>query len=230
MEHAEAVKLNAVERYLLGELTAPERDAFEEHYFECADCAAEVKAGAAFIDNVRETLRRSPATQGASAQRENRRSWFGWLQPGYALAAAAVLVLAIAYQTFVTIPRIKHGSQSNVAQALPTLSLTTSGSRSQAGVPEIAIPRHSPFGIFIDIPTNERFTSYLCVIRDKDGNTKHEINVSGAQARDMVELFIPGGALDSGFYQVVIVGNKSTHEPSDNEEIARYPFSIKNVR
>ena len=36
MNHVEAVKTLAIERYLLEEMTPEERDAFEEHFFSCA--------------------------------------------------------------------------------------------------------------------------------------------------------------------------------------------------
>ena len=42
MNHEEAMKAQTTERYLLGDLPENERDAFEEHYFECAICADEV--------------------------------------------------------------------------------------------------------------------------------------------------------------------------------------------
>ena len=35
MDHSEAVQLMATERYLLGELSPDQREAFEEHFFEC---------------------------------------------------------------------------------------------------------------------------------------------------------------------------------------------------
>src|SRR5437588_743880 len=135
MDHVEAVKLNSVERYVLGELTAKERDTFEEHYFECTDCAAEVKAAAAFIDNVRESMRSGswPAAV-VGRQSEARKGWLGWLQPAYPLAVIAGLVLVIGYQALITIPRMKHDLRPAVAQALPTLSLTTSGARGEAEV------------------------------------------------------------------------------------------------
>ncbi len=43
----------AVDRYLLNELTTEERMRFEEHYFECAECADAVEAGQAFISGIR---------------------------------------------------------------------------------------------------------------------------------------------------------------------------------
>ncbi len=53
MAHKEAEKTMAVDRYLLNELTQEERLRFEEHYFECADCADAVEAGQIFISGIR---------------------------------------------------------------------------------------------------------------------------------------------------------------------------------
>ena len=57
MEHNEAVRTQAAERYVLGELPPPLRDEFEAHYFDCQECAQDVKAVAEFVDNVRAVLR-----------------------------------------------------------------------------------------------------------------------------------------------------------------------------
>ena len=42
------------ERYLLGELNEGERDAFEEHLFECSECFEQVKSGTEFINSLKE--------------------------------------------------------------------------------------------------------------------------------------------------------------------------------
>ena len=57
MDHNKAVRLLALERYVLGELPPPLRDEFEAHYFECEECAEDVRAAAEFVDNVRAVLR-----------------------------------------------------------------------------------------------------------------------------------------------------------------------------
>ncbi len=57
MDHNEALRLHAVEKYALGELPASLRNEFEEHYFECEECAEDVRAAAEFVDNVRAVLR-----------------------------------------------------------------------------------------------------------------------------------------------------------------------------
>jgi hypothetical protein len=53
MAHREAEETMAVDRYLLNELTEAERMRFEEHYFECAECAEALEAGQIFINGIR---------------------------------------------------------------------------------------------------------------------------------------------------------------------------------
>jgi hypothetical protein len=50
MSHEEALCILAAERYLLSEFDNRLREAFEEHFFDCSDCAADLRAGATFLD------------------------------------------------------------------------------------------------------------------------------------------------------------------------------------
>ena len=53
MDHSEAVRSKAAERYLLGEMTPVAREEYEDHFFGCTECAQEVQAGAVFIDSAK---------------------------------------------------------------------------------------------------------------------------------------------------------------------------------
>ncbi len=44
MDHNEAIQLQAAVKYVLGELSPVQRDDYEEHYFDCAECAIDIKA------------------------------------------------------------------------------------------------------------------------------------------------------------------------------------------
>ncbi len=50
MSHDEALCTLAAERYLLREFDDRLREAFEEHFFDCSECAADLRAGATFLD------------------------------------------------------------------------------------------------------------------------------------------------------------------------------------
>jgi anti-sigma factor RsiW len=50
MDHSEAVRVNATERYFLQELTPDQLAQFEEHFFECPECAVDVQATAKLLE------------------------------------------------------------------------------------------------------------------------------------------------------------------------------------
>ncbi len=87
MDHQEALRRSAVEKYLLNEMPGPERDEFEEHFFGCQECAADLRATAAFLDGAKQELRRS--RQPKPDQRAPKKPWFDFLwRPAFAAPAA----------------------------------------------------------------------------------------------------------------------------------------------
>src|ERR1700721_3898026 len=139
MNHDEAIRLKAAEKYLLGELTAELRDQYEDHYFGCAECAQEMRTGAVFIDNARDVLGSgSVGVAELGAQHHPSRScgwWTALLRPAFAIPALALLLLVAGYQNAVTIPHLKTAlSQSDVAQSLPSFSVSPGISRGGAPV------------------------------------------------------------------------------------------------
>jgi len=65
MEHTDAVKLQAVEKYILGELTPSLREEFEAHYFDCTACALNLRTGVAFAAVSRQYFAESSAPAAA---------------------------------------------------------------------------------------------------------------------------------------------------------------------
>src|SRR5258708_36588877 len=57
MDHDSITKNQTTERYLLRELTETESDAFEEHYFDCQECAERVRCGTELMEYGREVAR-----------------------------------------------------------------------------------------------------------------------------------------------------------------------------
>jgi len=115
MTHQQALDGLASERYLLDEMTEVERFEFEDHYFDCAECAEDVRLG----DMIRQEARRAgaamaPNTQvGRPAVVLTSAKW--WRRPMAApWAVAATLALVVGYQSLVTVPGLRDagGSQS----------------------------------------------------------------------------------------------------------------------
>jgi hypothetical protein len=233
MTHTDAASTQAVERYLLGELTLEQRDEFEAHAFDCLECADGLQAAAVFLDVGRAVLREERSGAIAAASRPiaepaaRPRSWLGWLTPSslvptYAWASAFVLLLGFSlYQNVVTLPALRNAS---APRALSAFSFVSSGTRGATAL-VIAAPVRQPFLLFFDIPPGGRHASYHCVIIAEDGTPQVAIEVSAAQARDTVQLFVPAGRLSVGPNTLVITGMNGAD--GTNQEIARYPFVLQ---
>ena len=55
-----SLRLQAAEKYVLGELAEGLCEAYEEHYFDCQECATDVIATAAFVDAARDIFKEEP--------------------------------------------------------------------------------------------------------------------------------------------------------------------------
>jgi len=231
MNHDEAIRLKAAEKYLLGELNAELRDQYEDHYFGCAECAQDVRTGAVFIDNARDVLGSgSVAVAELGAKHLPARSggwWTALLRPAFAIPALALLLLVAGYQNAVTIPHLKAAlSQSDVAQTLPSFSLISGNSRGGAPL-AISVPAGKPFSLFVDIPPKGGYASYVCEFQTESGTPELSLNISADEAKRTVQLLIPAGRLASGKHVLVVRGLDSQGKPdADKIGVASYPFSL----
>ena len=98
MTHADAVRTLATERYLLDEMSEIERFAFEEHFFDCFECADDVRTGSMMRRAVRAgLLPDAPREQNVVPLQSRRRRWNPAVVAPW--AAAAMLALAVGYQS-----------------------------------------------------------------------------------------------------------------------------------
>src|SRR5258708_28413968 len=147
MDHTTAIKSMAVEKYLLEEFEANDREAFEEHFFSCDECAQEIRAGAALMEHGRAIFRRERETERQAAGEAERRyamapvkprkrNWFSWLTPAFAVPAMAFMLGVVVFQNLVQFPALEHAIAARNAPALlpPPLYLA-SGSARGGGLP-----------------------------------------------------------------------------------------------
>src|SRR5215467_1949878 len=123
MDHNEAVRQKATERFLLDELDSDERDQFEEHLFDCQDCALDVRAGAMFVQQSKILLAEKPAPSPVRvpASVPVKSGWLAWFRPAFAVPVMALLLAVIGYQNFVTYPRSMEAA--NQPQSGPWFSV-----------------------------------------------------------------------------------------------------------
>ena len=104
-DHRQATQLTAVEKYLLDELTPELRDEFEEHFFDCQECATDLGATVAFMEAAKREFRLNPVPKPAVAPKG--KSGLAVLRPVIAWSALAASLLVIAYQNVLVYPRFK---------------------------------------------------------------------------------------------------------------------------
>jgi hypothetical protein len=224
MNHAEAVRLSLVEKYLLDELGPELRDEFEEHYFDCSECAVDLRAASAFLDAAMAELSAAPAMKPAPSPA--KKPWFAWLwTPAFVVPALAACLLVIAYQNLVIFPRFRNAlAELRSPEILPVVSLV--GGNSRGGVtPAITLAGAHAFLVSIDIPTQERFSSYSCLLYSPAGALAWRVLVSAEEAKDAVSIRVPAKWTTAGSYTLAVLGN--TGPSSENGvELARYRFTL----
>src|SRR5580698_9913354 len=127
MEHHEAKRLMAVEKYLLDELPPQVRDEFEEHYFDCDECTTDLRATAAFLDAAKREFKNesasAPAVGPVLVAAKKTRFAVLW-RPALVLTALAASLLVIAYQNVTVYPHLKSEiARLNAPEILPSVSL-----------------------------------------------------------------------------------------------------------
>jgi hypothetical protein len=91
--HKEIEENDVIERYVLNRLSADERRAFQEHFFECEQCFEQAQASSHFIAGVRTAAKTGVLTRELTPAGRAFSSPFG---PALAFSLAASLLLAIA--------------------------------------------------------------------------------------------------------------------------------------
>jgi hypothetical protein len=218
--HVFADKEDAAERYLLGQMAESDRDVYEQHFFQCVECAQEVKATAQFIDSCRSALT-GRTIAGGFASRPARRTGFPRTTAAVLTGALAATLTIMVYQNVVTIPRL---TRAMAPRALTSVSLAASNSRGTAPG-TIAVPRQQPFLIFVDIPPGAS-DRYDCTIVTKDGHPVVAVTISAAQTQDAVPLLIPAGRLSPGDYTLVVTG-RPRGAGGSSVEVAHFPFTLR---
>ena len=223
MNHQEALREMPVERYLLGELSGAPLDSFEEHLFECPECALDVRNGVFFIDAARTEL--SISEKLAAPHVKNARRWVSWfLSPWVLVPALASCLFIIAFQTFVLQPRMElEVAQAQTPTVLNSLILANAGARGDS-IPEIVAPEHGSFVISLDVPTTEDFSNYRCSLYAPDGATLWETTISPEQARDALFINMPTDKTKEGLNVFFVQGLTTDGTLKD---LAKYKFRVK---
>ncbi len=218
MDHKDAVRLQATERYLLNELDPDQLDQFEEHLFECQECALDVRAAAMLVEQSKAVLSQKPQAANAQVPAPRRKGWLGWLRPAFALPVMALMVFVIGYQNLIVFPGRRQPARMQVFP-LATINVAT---RSGAS-PAVHTKRGEAFLLLVNIPAENRYASYVADLYDPAGSIKWSVPIAAEAANDAVPVRVPGQT-ESGIYTLAVRGLLQDGKPM---EIGRQPFEVR---
>ncbi len=229
MNHGEAVEQMAAERYLLNELSRDARDAFEEHAFDCPECALDLRAGTLFVNEAKVQLPELVASQVESERAkssEKRSSWFSLLRPAFAVPAFAALLIVAGYQNLVTFPALRQAAnEPRLAPVAPLRSATR-------GTTHLTFTADRIHGVALPVdlviePGTAPAASYSFDLRDPHGKLvwtgTSPATAQGTDNDQSFSLTIPGGMLQNGPYALMVT---SVTPQGGRTPIEQYNFDI----
>ena len=220
MDHDVVVREKMTEKYLLDELNLQQKDEFEEHFFACTDCALDVRAGAAFVDQSKVILAQKPVETPMRFRPEEKRNWLSWLRPRFAVPVMALLLAVVAYQNLVTYPRMEQALHS--PQLLPWVSVNvgTWG----AGGPAITTSNGGGFLLFVRIPPEDGYSRYTAELLDPAGKSQWSLTMPVTPGQDRFPIQVPPGPTwNEGTYTLAVHGINSSGESKD---VGRTSFDL----
>jgi hypothetical protein len=229
MDHAEAIRTGAAEKYLLDELDDDERARYEEHFFDCADCAADVKCGAAFVDNARAVFAETASERRkAQADEKPHAPWWAlfWPVPAGALAALVLMLgLPGAYLAVVEVPRLRNAlaeAESPQAATWQFLSVT----RSEPPVVKVSKATRM-VGLTLSRSSESRFAYYRCEVREPGGPALSSAVLPAPPPGGELNVVIPVSHLRPGAHELALHGLGSASGPVVAPDLARYGFVLE---
>jgi anti-sigma factor RsiW len=230
MDHLEAKRLQAAEKYVLGELTPELRDEYEEHYFDCADCTEDLRAAATFVTASKQIFAETPedrraaavpvASSAAAKKASGFSTWFAWLRPAIAVPAMAALVAVIVYQDIAGTPGARNSQQRAAEAQAYSSSFRLQGSvRGPSEPTKIAVGANESFSLDFDFTPSQTAPNYEARILNASGQTVFSAALPGTLANREVHLAIPSGLLHPGSYDLTIVNKSDTNPDSETQHL-----------
>lgn len=233
MDHQQARELRAAEKYVLGELPGEQRERFEEHYFDCSECALDVQTCTAFVAASKEIFQEKsvkwPVENDEKAERKRSR-WAGWLKPLIAIPALAALVVMAGHEAR-QVKQRASAEANGAAQALvPNADFELRGGDREAN--ESVAVRVQPgeaFGLHFDFIPTQRSEKYVGEVQDQSGRVVMRIGIPAERVNKEVKFVVAPRRLGPGEYALLIYGEGSEQGKQTKVAVAKFVFTIEIV-
>ena len=224
MDHDAVVRQQMTERYLLNELDTQARDEFEEHFFDCQDCALDVHAGALFIEQSKVALGERPekASAGSLAlvPAPVKSGWRQWFRPVLAAPVMALLLVVVGYQNLVTLPQMQQAMHRPQVLPWAPVNVGTYGSEG----PVITARPGQGFLLFVRIPPEGIYSQYTAELYNPAGKMEWSVTIPASSTQDQWSVQVPGANRAAGNYSLKVRGVTTA---GDSKEVGQASFELQ---
>jgi anti-sigma factor RsiW len=203
MDHVEALQQKATERYLLDELDPEVKDQFEEHLFDCQECALDVRAAAMFVEQSKVILAEPAVTspQRRPAATPAKAGWFAWFRPAFAVPVVALLLVVVGYQNLVTRHLMAAAREPQIGPYV-AINVSTRGSAKSAAT----VAPGDGLNVLVTIPPDMSYSAYILELHNPAGQLEWTRKIPAFSPDDLRTIFIPGAGLEQGTYVLTVNG------------------------
>ena len=244
MDHTEALRLQAAEKYALKELSPSLMEEYEEHFFDCAECAVDVKTVTAFVDASRVVLPEQREELLVANAAPSGGGWFGWLKPVIAIPVFAAIVLLVGYEATVHIRHSEQPAMVASAQQVPMIlaeptyetSFTLHGiarggprsADSEEKMDSVSIHSGQNFDLRFDFLPKTKFKNYVGRLQDAAGRIILQFPLNNAKENKEIHVPVTAGSVHPGQYELIIAGDPSaTGQFQPQQEALRCTFTVE---
>jgi anti-sigma factor RsiW len=220
MDHLDADKTKAVERYMLGDLSVSEVEEFERHFFDCPQCSEELRVLTIFQENARAVFGEqdpAPIPPSVPVPKSAAGWWRGfsplfWKQPWAVALAALVIGIFTGYMAFTMREGVQAvGEYPLYAQARGEETMVSPAARSKIYV------------VYFDKTWESDYASLRAVVRDASGVEQFSVSVPPVAPGEAFHIKVPTRKLSPGKYLLVMMGSNGDKE----SELAQFPYTLQ---
>ncbi|HMF90124.1 MAG TPA: zf-HC2 domain-containing protein [Candidatus Angelobacter sp.] len=235
MDHREIEERDIALFYLRGQLSAEERDAFEEHFVDCRECLDRIELLKGLRSGLKQVAVENAARAGTASW--GWREWLirlnSWQQAAFALGLVAAIAVVIALPLLRMSGELGaarraaaawemryHSEQETSAKLLAEMAANQSfagatifplvAARSAEGPPvnRIVVSRSIPWIVFsLEGGSQPGFQSYRAILKDSAGATVWQTE-SLSPMRDSFAVVLPSRLIKNGIYMLTLEGAK----------------------
>jgi hypothetical protein len=196
MTHTQALETMAAERYLLDEMSEIERFRFEEHFFDCEECAETMRLGHRLRTDARHLFVAPPAStaeQRVESVSVARPAWRPMLRVALPWAAAAVLAVGLLYDR----------NQTSSLQDVRALSPAVLRPASRGEILSVSPDAGGAVALALDVNMGAAGDPIAYRLTRDDGGEIASGRVAVPPAGTPLLLVVPGNRLEAGGQYVI---------------------------